>query len=89
MNEKDLMQLALQARENAYAPYSNFRVGAALLCKNGRSRLVTSVLVLALAIALSSIALQILAIIGAFIAVNIAKIKNNPKHFDNDTIPKE
>ena len=33
MNEKDLMQLALQARENAYAP--NFRVGAALLCKNG------------------------------------------------------
>lgn len=26
---------ALEARENAYCPYSNFAVGAALLCKDG------------------------------------------------------
>ena len=31
-----LMQLAEKARENAYAPYSHFRVGAALLCENGK-----------------------------------------------------
>lgn len=33
---KELLELARQARENAYAPYSNFAVGAALLCKNGK-----------------------------------------------------
>ena len=33
---KELLELARQARENAYAPYSNFMVGAALLCKNGK-----------------------------------------------------
>lgn len=36
MTDRELLNLALQARENAYAPYSAFRVGAALLCSNGR-----------------------------------------------------
>lgn len=31
-----LLESALQARENAYAPYSGFRVGAAVLSKDGR-----------------------------------------------------
>ena len=30
-----LVELALLARENAYAPYSSFKVGASLLTKNG------------------------------------------------------
>jgi cytidine deaminase len=30
----DLMKLAISARENAYAPYSNFLVGAAILLDN-------------------------------------------------------
>jgi cytidine deaminase len=33
---EDLIRLALEARELAYAPYSGFCVGAALLCQNGR-----------------------------------------------------
>ncbi len=33
---KELIRLALQARKAAYAPYSHFQVGAALLCGNGR-----------------------------------------------------
>ncbi len=33
---EELMKLAQKARENAYAPYSNFLVGAALLGKSGR-----------------------------------------------------
>lgn len=33
--EKKLIKLALEARKKSYAPYSNFLVGAALLCKNG------------------------------------------------------
>ncbi len=31
-----LIEKALKARENAYCPYSNFAVGAALLTKNGK-----------------------------------------------------
>ena len=33
---EELINLARRARENAYAPYSDFMVGAALLCKNGK-----------------------------------------------------
>ncbi len=36
MTDLELMQLALQAAESAYAPYSHFRVGAALLTKDGK-----------------------------------------------------
>jgi len=32
----DLIQHALQARHAAYAPYSHYQVGAALLCADGR-----------------------------------------------------
>lgn len=31
----DLFDIALQASQNAYSPYSNFRVGAALLIESG------------------------------------------------------
>ena len=31
-----LCRTALEARENAYCPYSHFAVGAALLCRDGR-----------------------------------------------------
>ena len=34
-SEKTLMQIAVEARENAYAPYSQFMVGAAVLLANG------------------------------------------------------
>ncbi|WP_318312061.1 cytidine deaminase [Flagellimonas crocea] len=34
-NDQKLLQKAIVARENAYAPYSNFKVGAALLLENG------------------------------------------------------
>ncbi|MBQ9931492.1 MAG: cytidine deaminase [Firmicutes bacterium] len=33
---KELYDQAAQAKEKAYAPYSNFQVGAALLAKDGR-----------------------------------------------------
>ncbi len=36
MTDKELMECAVAAREYAYAPYSGFRVGAALLAKNGK-----------------------------------------------------
>lgn len=35
MTERDLMELAVKAREKAYVPYSNFKVGAALLDAQG------------------------------------------------------
>lgn len=35
MDNRDLIRLALEARAYAYAPYSDFCVGAALLTKNG------------------------------------------------------
>ena len=35
MTDEKLMELARQARENAYAPYSHYRVGAALLAEDG------------------------------------------------------
>ena len=36
MDTENLIKLATEARENAYAPYSNFKVGAALLASNGK-----------------------------------------------------
>ncbi len=36
MNTSDLISLAIQARKKAYAPYSKYKVGAALLGKSGK-----------------------------------------------------
>ena len=36
MEYKELMEFAVKAREFAYTPYSHFKVGAALLAKNGK-----------------------------------------------------
>ncbi|MBP5427438.1 MAG: cytidine deaminase [Clostridiales bacterium] len=36
MTNAELLQLAVKAKENSYSPYSKFRVGAALLCENGK-----------------------------------------------------
>ncbi len=36
MDEKKLTELAKKAREHAYVPYSDFKVGAALLTKGGK-----------------------------------------------------
>ena len=36
MTDKDLAKEAIEARKKAYAPYSNFMVGAALLANSGK-----------------------------------------------------
>lgn len=36
MNSKELVKKAIEARNLSYSPYSNFAVGAALLCKDGK-----------------------------------------------------
>lgn len=36
MNDKELITAAFNAMEKAYAPYSGYKVGAALLSKNGK-----------------------------------------------------
>ncbi len=36
METQELIRKALEVRQKAYAPYSGFMVGAALLCKDGR-----------------------------------------------------
>lgn len=35
MTDRELINLAIEAMEKAYAPYSGFRVGAALACEDG------------------------------------------------------
>lgn len=35
MTDKALCELAIKAMENAYVPYSGYKVGAALLCSDG------------------------------------------------------
>lgn len=35
MKDHELLQKAIEAKENAYVPYSKFRVGAAVLTKSG------------------------------------------------------
>lgn len=35
MTDRELVRIAAEMREKAYAPYSNFGVGAALLCDDG------------------------------------------------------
>ena len=36
MKNNELAQVAIEARELSYSPYSKFKVGAALLCKDGK-----------------------------------------------------
>ncbi|WP_337692537.1 cytidine deaminase [Companilactobacillus halodurans] len=36
INEKQLFEIASKAMENAYTPYSNYKVGAAILCDDGK-----------------------------------------------------
>ena len=36
MTDYELIIIAVKAREMSYSPYSGFKVGAALLCKNGK-----------------------------------------------------
>ena len=35
MTDRELVDLAINMKQRAYVPYSNFHVGAALLCENG------------------------------------------------------
>ena len=35
LDYKGIVEAAFEARRNSYAPYSHYRVGAALLCKDG------------------------------------------------------
>lgn len=35
MTADELLSIAMEARDKAYTPYSNFQVGAAILCKDG------------------------------------------------------
>lgn len=35
MTYEELAQVAVKAKDKSYSPYSNFRVGAAVLCKDG------------------------------------------------------
>ena len=37
MSNEQLIEEAFKAMKNAYAPYSNYHVGACLLCKDGRT----------------------------------------------------
>ena len=37
MSHEELVKEAFKAMENAYAPYSNYHVGACLLCRDGRT----------------------------------------------------
>ena len=36
MSDREFIDLAIEARNNAYTPYSDFKVGAALLSKEGK-----------------------------------------------------
>ena len=36
MDKRELLEIAEKAREHSYSPYSNFKVGAALLTKSGK-----------------------------------------------------
>lgn len=43
MDKKELIEIAKNARKLSYSPYSNFKVGAAVLCKNGETYIGTNV----------------------------------------------
>ena len=43
MSDKELIQKAMEARENSYSPYSKFKVGAAILTKSGKVYLGTNI----------------------------------------------
>lgn len=36
MKKEELINVAIEARKKSYSPYSNFAVGAAILCKDGK-----------------------------------------------------